>query len=240
MNLKEEIKKIVDLQEIDSNIHSLTELKEKNLPLKLKKITEEFEQKKQKVSIFEEKTKALQLTKKDKELNLASKEDNLKKSQGQLYQLKTNKEYQAKLTEIASLKADISLAEESLIKVLDELEDIKKEFTTEKEHLSKEEAVYLKEKQIIADQQKDIEAKINNLYDKRKIYTKDIDKKVLLRYESLLKTRRGLAIVPIKNNNCSACFIAVTHQKINDIKKYLDLVSCENCVRILYIPEDIS
>lgn len=240
MNLKEEIKKIANLQEIDSNIHNLAELKDKILPSKLKKITEEFEQKKQKVSIFEERTKALQLTKKDKELNLASKEEALKKSQGQLYQLKTNKEYQAKLTEIASLKADISLAEEYLIKALDELENIKKESLTEKELLSQEEKIYLKEKQVIIDQEKDIEAKINNLCDKRKMHTKDIDRKILSRYESLLKTRRGLAIVPIKNNNCSACFMAVTHQKINDIKKYIDLVSCENCVRILYIPEDIG
>ena len=85
-----------------------------------------------------------------------------------------------------------------------------------------------------------IRDKIKNLEDKRKSFIGGIDKKTFAKYEQLLKTRQGLAIVPVNNNNCGYCYMRVTHQKINEIKMYKDLVFCENCVRILYIPEDIK
>jgi len=119
MNLKEELVKIVQLQEVDSNIYSLKQEKDIKKPAQLESIKVEFEEKKNELSAFEEKIKATQLKKKEKEIELASKEENLRKSQGQLYQLKTNKEYQAKLTEIGSLKADISIEEDDLLKIMD-------------------------------------------------------------------------------------------------------------------------
>jgi hypothetical protein len=138
------------------------------------------------------------------------------------------------------LKADISIAEESVIRMLDDLARAKGELGGEKEILNREEKIYKEEEQKIENQIKDTEAEILSLQGKRRGGIENIDKQILSKYERLLKTRGGLAIAPIKNNNCSACFLAVTHQKINEIKKYADLVLCENCVRILYIPEDIE
>ena len=67
MDLKEEIIKIVQLQEIDSRIYSLRQEKDIKKPAQLEALKADFEQKKQTISAFEEKIKATQLKKKDKE-----------------------------------------------------------------------------------------------------------------------------------------------------------------------------
>lgn len=240
MGLKDEIRKIVQLQEIDTRVYALNRQKNKVLPDELTTVKENFEQRKQILSSFEEKVKEAQLKKKDKEIDLASKEENLLKYQGQLYQLKTNKEYQAKLSEIESLKADISLVEEDMLKIFDEIESEKSELVNQQSLLSKEEKTFKDKENEVLNQIKDADAQIKNLQDKRGILAKDIAKEVLSQYEQLLKTRGGLAIVPVKGHDCGACHLMVTHQKINEIKMYEHLVLCESCVRIFYIPEDIG
>jgi hypothetical protein len=240
MDLKEEVRKIVQLQEIDSQIYDLVQEKDIEIPEKLNKIKDEVKEKEKTLSVFEDKVKQLQLKRKDKELELASREENVKKAQSQLYQLKTNKEYQAKLSEIASLKADVSILEEEIIKILDEIEEAELELKNKKEKFLEDKKEYEEEERKIKDQIKEIEAKIKGLQDKRDLLIKNIDKNILSKYEQLLKTRSGLAIVPIENENCGACHMRLTPQTINEIKMYKDLILCENCVRILYLPEDIK
>ena len=57
MHLKEEITKIVRLQEIDSNIYNLKQEKDVKKPVQLESLRVEFEEKKKKLSAFEEKIK---------------------------------------------------------------------------------------------------------------------------------------------------------------------------------------
>ncbi|MCF7907621.1 MAG: hypothetical protein K9L86_01940 [Candidatus Omnitrophica bacterium] len=239
MNLKEEIRKLVDLQEIDLEIHRLKKEKDIIKPAFLKEIKDAFEESKKNLVEFEEQLKNSQLQKKDREVELASKEESLRKSQGQLLQLKTNKEYHAKLTEIGSCKADISVAEEEVIKILDEIESKKDKLDQAKKVLAEEESKFKQNEKKIIEEIKEVETELLTLENKRRVIVNEIDKNIVSRYESLLKTRNGSAIVAVKSNSCSACYLSLTHQKVNAIKMYEDLVSCESCVRLLYLPEDI-
>jgi hypothetical protein len=239
MSVKDEIGKIVQLQKLDTEIYILQNEKDSNCPLELEKIKGEFENKKQSLSDIEEKVKALQLKKKEKEVDLAAKEENLRKSHGHLYQLKTNKEYQAKLGEIGAFKADISIVEEEILKIFDEIESATIKKNAEKETLDKEEKKYEEQEATILNKVKDAETKIEELRNKRKALEKDIDRNIAAKYERLLETRQGLAIVPVAGGHCGACHMLLNHQKMNEIKMYDKLVLCDNCVRILYISDDI-
>ncbi len=240
MGLKEEIRKLVQLQEIDARIYKLQEKKNETLPARLEEIREGFEETSKNFTSTEEKLKSLQLEKKDKEIELATKEEELKKLQAQLYQLKSNKEYQAMLTEIESHKADISVAEECVLIVMDALEEAKKECAAQKEALSQDEKAFKAGEAKLNLSLKDAEAEISNLGVKREALVGGIEKEILAKYERLLNSRQGLALVPVKGSDCGACHMRLNHQKINEIKMLEHLVSCDSCVRILYIPEDIQ
>ncbi len=240
MGLKEEVRKLVQLQEIDGRIYKLKEKKNETLPGRLEEIKEEFEETSKNSTSADEKLKSLQLEKKDKELELAAKEEGLKKLQTQLYQLKSNKEYQAMLSEIESHKADISVAEEGVLKVMDALEAAKKECAVQKETLSQEEKAFKEEEAKLNSTMRDAEAEISNFGTKREALAGGIEKEILDKYERLLNSRQGLALVPVEGSDCGACHMRLNHQKINEIKMFEHLVSCDSCVRILYIPEDIQ
>ena len=239
MDLKKEIRQLVELQEIDIRIYKLQEGKNETLPIQLEKIRKKFEETSKNFTSAEETLKKLQLEKKDKELELATKEEELKKLQTQLYQLKSNKEYQAMLTSIASHKADIATAEEGILIVMESLEEAQKGCTEQKEALGQEEKSFKDEEAKLTSSIKDAEIEIGNLGAKRKTLAEGIEGKILTDYEKLLSSRQGLALVPVIGSGCGACHMRLNHQKINEIKMLDHLASCESCVRILYIPEDI-
>jgi len=240
MDLKKEIRGLVELQKIDSKIYSLSQRKNTEIPENIEKLKNNFEEKKTILISFEEKLKNLQLKRKDKELDLASQEEKILKSQGQLYQLKTNKEYNAKMKEIASLKADISVTEENILKIFEEIDGADKELANAKEKLSIDEKTYRENEAKVKDQLRDIEAEISNFTGKRTILINDISPNVLSAYQRLIESKSGIAIAAADSENCGACYMKVTPQTVNAIKMYKDLVFCEMCQRILYTSQDLS
>jgi predicted nucleic acid-binding Zn-ribbon protein len=240
MNLKDEIRKLVELQKIDFDIYNHCHQKDIDKPSQLERLKVEAAEKGQELTVLAEKLKQRQLQKKEKELELAAKEDGVKKSQAQLYQLKTNREYQAKLQEIASLKADVSRFEEEVLRAIEEIERAEEKLAAARDNFSRDEKKINEQIAELNAQIKDIALRVKELEDKRTRLSKDVDPNILTRYEGLLQKRSGTAIVPLENDCCGACHMRVTHQKINEIKMYKDLVFCESCVRIIYIPEDLS
>ena len=61
-----------------------------------------------------------------------------------------------------------------------------------------------------------------------------IEAGLLQSYARLLKSRGGLAVVPVKDSNCGGCFVAITPQAHTEVRKGEALLTCANCQRILY------
>ena len=136
--IQEQIKILAELQKIDSEIYRLR----KDLaqqPILQKKSEAAFENKKVNLKSAEEALKNLQMKQREKEGELATKEEKIKKLQGQLYQLKSNKEYSVMEMEIKGLKADLSLLEEDILRMLDAADQAKSNCAAEKAQLAVEE-----------------------------------------------------------------------------------------------------
>jgi hypothetical protein len=240
MDLKEETRKLISLQELDSELYALIQEKDKQKPALIQKLKQESEQEKASLKSFQDKLKETQLKKKQKELDLSSKEEAVRKAQSQLYQLKTNKEYKAKLGEIESLKADVSALEEEVLLVLDEIEAAEKKLAQAKEKVEQKDKELAEKEEKIKGEIKDLQVKIDQLNDKRSLAAKEIDAKSLSIYERLIDTCDGQAIAKVVNGSCNACNMKVTAQKVNEIKMYKDFVFCDMCTRILYLEDDFS
>lgn len=238
VSIPEQIKKLVALQTIDKEIYRL--LKEKNdQPQIIAQLQKSFEDKKVSLKALEDNLKALLVKRKDRELSLAIKEEDTKKAQTQLYALKTNKEYQAKLKEIEGINADKSVLEEEILKILVELDALQAQTDEENERLKKEEVVFFSEKKKSEEYLKEVEAQLTDAQAKRKQVIPEVDKKILASYERILKGREGMALAAVKDYSCQGCFINVTAQVVNEIKKHDRLVICESCARILYLEDEL-
>ncbi len=233
ITLNEQVKILVELQKIDAEIYQLRkELSE--YPALLKEIQAAFEKKKVNFKAAEDELKVLQLKQKEKEMELQTKEEKVKKLQGQLYQLKTNKEYSVMDLEIKGLKADNSLLEEEILKLLDAVDQAKAKAAKEKELVAAEEKKLKEEDEVLKKKVSQMNAEVTVLEEKRKSYTPNIDPKLYYQYEKILKGREGIAIVPVKNNSCSGCFMELTSQTVNEVQMQEKLIFCESCARILY------
>ena len=238
VSIKEQVRILVQMQERDSKIYALLKEKEE-LPAEISRLQNIFEDKKAALKSLEEKEKSLAVRRKEEELELAIKEENIRKLNTQLASLKTNKEYQTMLGQIAGLKTDASLLEEEILKMMDGQDALKAEAVGEKTRLAEEENKFKEEKRKIDQRLKEIEWAINDLTAKRSQLIPSLDKHIFSSYERILKGRGGLALVKIKDYSCQGCYIAVTPQVVNEIKMQDKMITCESCARILYLEEDL-
>jgi len=237
IELKTQITTLAKLQTIDTEIYGLKNEKEAK-PAEIKVLETAFEAKKQSLAELDKTLQDIQKQRKDKELELASKEEGAKKLQSQLYQLKTNKEYQAMLQQIADTKADSSVIEDKILELLEQQDKVKKDIEIEKASLQEQEKIFLSEKKKIDDRVKEIDDRLTQLDSMRKQITPAVEQKLLAQYERILANRDGLAIVPVRDNSCQGCNMHVPPQVINLIKMYERIITCEVCNRMLYIEDD--
>lgn len=236
VDLKAQLNNLIKLQEIDSQIYGLRS--ERSIkPQEIKAAEVSFESKKAHMAELDKKLLDLQKQRKDQEAELLAKEESAKKLQGQLYSLKTNKEYQTMLQQIQDSKADASVIEDKILELFGKGDEVKNEVEKEKLRLKDEEKVFLAEKKKVEDRIKEIDDRLLQLDAQRKQAISGVDSKILSQYERILSSRDGLAIVLVKGNSCGGCNMFVPPQVINLIKMYEHIITCEMCNRILYIDE---
>ena len=236
VNLEEQVKLLVELQGLDTQIFK-REKELLDMPENLRILDEAFKSKMTNLKALEDGLKSLQVKRKDKENDLGLKEGSIKKLQTQLYQLKTNKEYTTMQGEIARIKADNSLIEEEIIKIFDQMDIENKKISEEKEFLKGEEVKLGEEKLKVEKETKRIKAEADSLKAQRVALSEKIDKTVLAKYDRIIKSKDGLAVVPVAGGSCQGCFRILPSQVIHEIRMKQDLVFCENCARIIYLEE---
>jgi hypothetical protein len=234
--LKAQLGSLIKLQELDTQTYKLR-LEKSLKPQEIKILEDSFEAKKAHLAQLEKSLLDLAKQKKDRELELGSKEEATVKLQGQLYSLKTNKEYQTMLQQIQDSKADVSVIEDKILALLVETDKVKAQVEEEKSRVKEEEKVFLSEKAVVELRVKEIEERLSQLDAQRKQALVDIEPKILSQYERILASRDGLAIVTVKGSSCGGCNMFVPPQVINLIKMYERIITCETCNRMLYINE---
>ena len=157
-----------------------------------------------------------------------------KKYEGQLNDVKNNREYDAISKEIEIQGLDIQVSEKKI-----------KEFGFE---IANKTQVYEKAVADLEERKKDLEAKkaeLDNitaetqkeedeLTEKADAAAKSIDARLLTAYSRLRNNaKNGLAVVTIQRDSCSGCFNQIPPQRQMDIRTHKKVIVCEHCGRIL-------
>ncbi len=93
----------------------------------------------------------------------------------------------------------------------------------------------------IARQTKDLEEKsttlqsrLEELIEERAEIAGKIEEDLLSRFERLFKSKGDAVLVALEHEVCTGCHMKVTAQTAHRVKAGREIVSCENCGRILY------
>src|SRR3989338_6711606 len=103
------------LQAIDAELYRLRS-DQLRKPLELERAKQALAEEEARAKTSEAQVHGMQAQQKEKEMELGAKEAQVKKLQGQLFQVKTNKEYTAIQQEIEGAKADMLLTEEDILR----------------------------------------------------------------------------------------------------------------------------
>ncbi|MCY3713114.1 MAG: C4-type zinc ribbon domain-containing protein [Gemmatimonadetes bacterium] len=174
------------------------------------------------------------------ERDLEAAQEQVKKYQGQLYSVKTNKEYDALQAEIQAQKNRISELEDAILLLITEAETEQETLETirgETESLIErfgEERTALESRLSAVDE--DVAVKM----DERKRMAMRVENQVLKVYDRIRRNLRGMTVVPLKKGACSGCFHVIPLQVIMQIRQGRRLISCESCGRILILEEGLE
>jgi hypothetical protein len=230
--MQKELEVLLRLQEIDYDLMELERSKD-YLPDMINNLKREIENTSNALKGSEERLTQQILQRKKLELDLEQINAELEKLQKQMRDIKTNREYDALVTEISSRKLKISNTEEELLMTLteiDELQDKIKEYKEKLAEVEKSNQVQLNSLQKELDS---IGTKIKQKEDERKNISVRMNKYILSTYERVKKVKGGLAVVPVRKRACSGCYKSLPPQRIQEIKKGDNLITCDSCGRIL-------
>ena len=222
------------LQTIDAELYRLRGDQQRK-PLELERAKQAFAEEEARAKTSEAHVHALQVQQKEKELELSAKETQVKKLQGQLFQVKTNREYSAIQQEIEQAKADISLTEEEILKVLEGIDRAKQEQQQRAAQVATQQKELRKEETRIEEDLTVMRERAATLESQRKMLTPKMERAGLALYERVLAGREGLALVPLLNESCGGCHMVQPPQVISQVQLNAILVTCDSCNRILYL-----
>lgn len=211
-----------------------TRLRLEEIPANKAGLKQEFEGKKTHLNDLEKTLKGVQLKLKEKEIELSQKETQVQKLDGQLSQVKTNKEYSALQQEISSLKADNSLLEEAIIRMMDEVEAVKEEAKNEKVQLEGIAKSFQIREQELAAEEKNLQLRLQEILKQRQDVIAQLPPEIGELYARIASKKEGLALASVIGDVCSACQMQLRPQMVNDVRLGERIVTCENCSRILF------
>ena len=234
--MQESLRALLELQKTDQDLHELEQYKV-DIPNKLETMGTVQAEAETGLADQETKVEDIEKDRRQRERDLQTAQEQVKKYQGQLYSVKTNKEYDALQTEIQAQKALISELEDAILQLITEAETERETLETmrgETESLIErldEERTALESRLSAVDE--DVAVKM----DERKRMSMRVENQVLKVYDRIRRNLRGMTVVPVKKGACSGCFHVIPLQLMLQIRQAQRLISCESCGRIL-ITED--
>jgi hypothetical protein len=231
--LKEQLSFLVALQKFDAEMNK-SNLKKKELPVKRAKLDEGFEKLKTDLNESRNRYESFKKSHKEKEDKLKRGQESITKTKERLFEVKTNKEYQAVLKEIETIEAKNSEIEDDVIKTLEDIDQLKVKLDEEEKGFDTCCQQYERDKKDLEQEITSIETDLLSYQQRIFELRKQIGGELLKKYETIKRIRNGLAVVSVWKEVCHGCHMNIPPQLYNDLQKSEDLLSCPNCNRIIY------
>jgi len=223
-----------ELQEVDQLIdtHTAAQL---GLQAELSGINQGVETVLEEVNILEATLAQLETEKGGLEATHAAELENITRSETNMKEIKTNKEFQAVGREITAARKQVTDIEEQLLQKIGRIEELTGELAAKKsrcDELAENSAQRAKAKQAEIDSiQADIDADIV----RRESAIKGIPASLVKKFTILREQRRGRALAFATDGYCLGCNMHLPPQLYNNLYKYEELLACPHCQRILIL-----
>jgi len=187
-----------------------------------------------------QRVKELETRRKELDLEVQAKQEQIERYANQQLQTRKNEEYQALAREIENTKAAIARIEDQELELMEQGEAAQKD--VQRAAAEAEAARKLVEAEVatLDERERNLKKEFEELQAEREKLAAAVDESVRNRYERLLANKGQNVVVGIHKGVCGGCHMKLPAQELVACKQCEELVTCPNCGRILYYTRDMS
>lgn len=231
--MNEQLKLLINLQEIDTKILTAKRMIDK-IPQKINELETPFKEALNSFNLFKQRIENLDKKKREKEHQLDDIGEKIKKLKLRTSEIKTNKEYQALLSEIDSIEKERWSIEEQILIIMEEIDAVSKQANLEETKLNADKKKVDELKNKLLEEKQFIEKELEDMKEIRSKIAGLIEDDFYKLYINLIENYNGLAVVEAKDEICLGCNMNIPPQLFVELKKNNDIITCPQCRRILY------
>lgn len=235
--MEQQLKTIYEAQQVCSQIIA-QEKKILSAPKRIKEMEAELEELADRVARGKGVVEKLEQDRRKKEKEIEAEREKVKKFEAKLYEVKTNKEYQALLKEIEAAKEANDKTEEEVLLLMEKVEELKTDVEAAEKDLKKKEAAAAVERKKLEEELRSVDAIVSDLKKTRDTLLKMVDEELRTTYTTLLERRGGVAVVNVKNGVCLGCFMNIPPQLFIEATRNKQMILCPSCNRIFYFIDE--
>lgn len=238
--MQEDLQYLLELSAVDKKVHEL-KLMKKDLPVRIQTLKDGIEREKANLdrvnqAIADTKAKIAE----NQDLGVVE-QTALTTSNQRLEAISTNREYDAVHSEIATHKRNIDASQANVIHFQQILENLVKEKESVEAEYKKVMEANEPELAKLTEELNGIEDKVAQEAAKSDAPREKINKRVLSVYDRVVKRRGNPNVIAAINRDqkaCQVCNRTQTPQRLIEISKKNNLLTCESCGSILVWKED--
>jgi predicted nucleic acid-binding Zn-ribbon protein len=231
-----ELEQLLILQDRDQKIRQIrTEIE--TVPLRRKSLEAQLAVSKASVETLKQKARQVEVDRKKLELDVGTRTDTVSRLKTQQYQTRKNDEFQAIGHEIERYEKEILKIEDEELELMVLADKVKADLAEEEKKAAADQNSIARQTANLEEKSKALESQLQGLSKERFELAGKIDEDLLGRFERLFKSKGDAAVVAIEHGVCTGCHMKVTTATAAQVKAGKEIVSCENCGRILYFAE---
>lgn len=241
--IEQKLKALYKLQSLDSEIDKIKALRGE-LPLEVSDLEDDIAGMETRLENLSNEVKDIENTISNNKIKIKESQALIKKYDGQLTNVKNNREYDALNKEIELQNLEIQAAEKRIKDLQGEVKyksDIVSNLQEEIEGRKLDLANKKGELDTIVE---DTEKEEKELEKQRSKASEVIEERLMSAYLRIrTNMRNGIGVARIDRDSCSGCFASIPPQRQIDIKQRKKIIVCESCGRILVdtdMAEEIS
>jgi predicted nucleic acid-binding Zn-ribbon protein len=235
--LEDKIKHLIEIQECDQRIAELRRRIDGG-PTRIRALEEALKRAEAATQAGLAQVEEAKKERRTVERQIDEREGQIQKSNVKLSNIKSNKEYQAALKEIDTLRHEKTALEDRAIELMEQIEALERQGAEARKQLDSVRETSLLEKGRILSETKAMVEESDRLEEERKALCGGVDAELLKRYDFLRERKGGLGISAVIKGICQTCHIGIPPQQFLLLLRGQELMSCPNCNRIIYWGEN--
>ena len=228
-----ELEQLLILQDRQQKIRQIqTEIE--TIPLRRKSLEAQLAESAGAVDALRQKARQVEVDRKKLELDVGTRTESISRLKTQQYQTRKNDEFQALGHEIERYENEIRKIEDDELELMVQADKVKVDLAEEENKAGGVKELIARQTADLDEKSKTLQSRLEELTRERGDLAEKIDEDLLGLFERLFKSKGDAAVVAVEHGVCTGCHMKVTTATAAQVKVGKEIVSCENCGRILY------